>query len=694
MKNVTSLLLLFFLANSWHLDAQELISGDLIHDDSLRTYKLYVPADYTGDEPWPLVMVLHGFGLDADFMIAMTGMNAVADTGHFLVAYPQGLLVNNPSATPPFPPIAPGWNIGNLFTSGNDDVGFVSKLIDKVSLSYNIEPAKVYACGLSNGGMMVNKLACELSGRIAAIANVAGSSAEMVACDPGRPVPMLILHGTSDPIAPFDGDPGFLQPVLNTISFWVGNNNCDAEPSETMLPDIVTSDSSTVTLKTYGNCDAEAEVLLYQVENGGHTWPGQLIPPPPFVGVLNEDFNATVEIWNFFNRHEHPNPAGQVIDAQFIHNDSLRTYKLYVPADYTGDEPWPLVMVLHGYTLNSDFMIALTGMNAVADTGHFLVAYPQGLLVNNPSAPPPFPTIAPGWNLGNLFTSGNDDVSFVSKLISEIGLSYKIDIKRVYACGLSNGGSMMYRLACELSDRIAAFASVSGGMAEDVPCFPDRPVPFMEIHGTADSINLYDGIPGLLTPIPEGIDFWVNNNQCDEVPTVMDFPDLDPTDSTTVSLKKYGNCDEGANVWLMDVVDGGHVWPTSFIPPPPFIGPTNNDVHGGSEIWNFLQQHEHPDPLEAQEPEFADPVLNPFKVYPNPASSDLNIHLESKNLLTEGTVSIFSLVGTKIIEKEVNPNGTSIDLSIDIGHLPNGVYIVQFKSGAYQLSGKFLKVIP
>ncbi|MBI5917302.1 MAG: T9SS type A sorting domain-containing protein [Bacteroidetes bacterium] len=304
---------------------------------------------------------------------------------------------------------------------------------------------------------------------------------------------------------------------------------------------------------------------------------------------------------------------GTLLDAQFTHGDSLRTYKLYVPAAYDGSEAWPLVLVLHGFTLDPDFMIALTGMNAVADTGHFLVAYPQGLLVHQlGDLIPPFPEYGPGWNSGGELVSDNDDAGFLSRMIHKIGLSHKVDPARVYTCGLSNGGHMSYRLACELSDRIAAVVSVSGAMPTDVPCSNGRPIPLMEIHGTADPIVSYDGIPPYHFSIPDGIAFWVNHNQCEAAPVVNNFPDTDPTDGTTVTLKKYGNCDADASVWLMDVVGGGHVWPTSYLPPPPFIGPVNNDVHGSSEIWNFFKKHTHPDPVLTQFPWHAPVVPNPF----------------------------------------------------------------------------------
>ncbi len=374
---------------------------------------------------------------------------------------------------------------------------------------------------------------------------------------------------------------------------------------------------------------------------------------------------------------------GELIEAQFVHKDSLRTYKLYIPTAYTGEDPWPLVITLHGFTLNPDFMIALTGMNAVADTGHFLVAYPQGLFVNELVPPvPPFPETGTGWNSGGELVSNNDDVGFLSKMIDKIGLSHKVDPARVYACGLSNGGFMVYRLACELSDRIAAVVSVSGGMPEGSPCFPGRPVPLMEIHGTADSIVPYSGITPYVKSIPESIDFWVNNNKCNATPVVIELLDTVPGDGTTVTMKKYGNCEAGASVWLMDVIGAGHVWPTPYLPPPPFIGLPNDDVHGSSEIWNFFRQHAH---ISATDEPGLDANLS---LHPNPAGNFLQLKFESEQHLGEIRIEIANLLGQPVLRREFGAQSGQLN----IAELHAGIYTLKASAGGKFLKRKFLKL--
>lgn len=156
---------------------------------------------------------------------------------------------------------------------------------------YDIDLNRVYSTGMSMGGFMSYRLACELSERIAAIASVTGLLAAFP-CTPARPLPVLQIHGTADGTVPYSG-------VSSTISFWVGENNCPVSPVITNLPDINSTDASTVTKSYYGFCDDSTEVILYTVNNGGHTWPDAAIN----IGVTNRDFNANSEVWNFFKKY-------------------------------------------------------------------------------------------------------------------------------------------------------------------------------------------------------------------------------------------------------------------------------------------------------------------------------------------------------------------------------------------------------
>jgi polyhydroxybutyrate depolymerase len=246
----------------------------LTHDGLIRTYRLHLPYNYNPDSLYPFVINMHGLNSNAFEQEVYTAFDEVADSNAIIVAYPNG--------------IGETWNVSS--TTGTDDVGFISALIDTIDYTYKIDLNRVYATGMSMGGFMSYRLACELSGRIAAIASVAGLQA-FFPCNPDRPVPVLQFHGTADPVVPYAGVP-------STISNWVNHDLCPTTPVNTDLPDIDPNDNSTVTVSYYGLCELSTEVILYTIVNGGHTWPGATI----IIGTTNQDIKASVEIWNFFKK--------------------------------------------------------------------------------------------------------------------------------------------------------------------------------------------------------------------------------------------------------------------------------------------------------------------------------------------------------------------------------------------------------
>jgi len=267
------------------------------YDEDVRTYQLYVPADYDGSEAWPLVLNLHGFGSNTGIQAFTSQMNEIADTAHFLVAYPQGLKTTGLDGS-----TGSGWNTD--WWTGRDDVGALNKLIDHAWTNYEVDLSRVYATGLDNGGQMSLVLACELNDRIAAVAGVATpfSLQQSDSCSLDRPTPALLMHGTADVLTPYNGFPGALLSAPELAAGWAVRNNCNAEPDTVMLPDINTEDSSTVNLYTYTGCDMSSEVRLYETVAGGHTWSGGPPAPPGFeiLGNVNRDVSSSVEMWNFF----------------------------------------------------------------------------------------------------------------------------------------------------------------------------------------------------------------------------------------------------------------------------------------------------------------------------------------------------------------------------------------------------------
>jgi polyhydroxybutyrate depolymerase len=169
-----------------------------------------------------------------------------------------------------------------------------------LSLEYNIDATQVFATGMSNGGFMSYKLACELTGKIAKIASVTGTMNPnmLSSCSPSASIPVMQIHGTLDPTVPYDGIPSAMIPIEDVVDYWVGHNNCDATPITTALPNLNLNDNSTVERIEYLNGDNGAEVIFYKVTGGGHTWPGAIIDIPS--GNTNKDFNASSTIWEFF----------------------------------------------------------------------------------------------------------------------------------------------------------------------------------------------------------------------------------------------------------------------------------------------------------------------------------------------------------------------------------------------------------
>jgi polyhydroxybutyrate depolymerase len=297
MRFISLVLIVFVICTCTRANPQITDEHALELDGLRRTYQLFVPPSYDGSKAVPLVLALHGRGGDSLGMRDLTSLNQLAEREGFIVVYPDGY--------------EKSWADGRGTTpadeAGINDVGFISSLIDKLSRGYQIIPEQIYATGMSNGGHMSYRLACELSEKIAAVAPVAASLSENLAanCSPQRPVPVLQIHGTADPIRPYEGGEarGMVLSAPASVAFWGSKNGCSSEPSSTNLPDTA-QDGTTVTLTSYSGCQQGADVQHYIVVEGGHTWPGGLqYLPERMVGKTSQDINASEVIWKFFAEH-------------------------------------------------------------------------------------------------------------------------------------------------------------------------------------------------------------------------------------------------------------------------------------------------------------------------------------------------------------------------------------------------------
>lgn len=251
-----------------------------------RTALVHIPPGYDPATATPVVLNFHGYGGSPSQEESLTLMDAESDTAGFVLVYPQGT------------GSIPSWNAGaccgTAAESDLDDVGFVGTLLDSLEAQLCVDSTRVFATGMSNGGFLAQRLGCELSGRIAAIAPVAGVMG-IPTCNPSRPVPVMEFHGTSDPVVPYDGDPAIDYPsVADTIAGWVQRDGCQGAATTTY-------DSGDATCVTYGDCTGGAEVTLCTIAGGGHTWPGGT--PFPLLGNTSTDISATDAMWTFFQKH-------------------------------------------------------------------------------------------------------------------------------------------------------------------------------------------------------------------------------------------------------------------------------------------------------------------------------------------------------------------------------------------------------
>ncbi|MEM6700382.1 MAG: PHB depolymerase family esterase, partial [Bacteroidota bacterium] len=472
----------------------------LAHEGLQREYLLYVPEAYDGTEDWPLVLNFHGYATSAFTQMVFSDMNPVADTAHFLIAYPQGTEFT--SSVPGTPERGLGFSIGGpgdtTFSSifNPDDVDFASKIIDDIANDYKVDLSRVYSTGWSNGGFLSTILANELSDRIAAIAPLGGAIPRSRPFAPTTPVPTLYIHGTADAIAPYGGS-DFTRSVEEVLETWATLNGCNVEPTVTRLPDLTEADASTVDLIAWQNCGTPVQHL--RVNDGGHQWFGG---PNifPFLGNISLDIHASSEIWNFFSQFSLPSAADYVLPEPKIRplektievGGVEREYLLYVPESYDESEETPLVFVYHGADFPVEAQVDVSIMNPVADTAGFIVAYPKSLVVFDAT----FEVLTSSWTYpGN--TGEHDDVEFTREMIDEISSEYNINLSKVYATGWSAGSEFSFHLACVLPDQIAAVAGVGGQMrtpAFDACTASERAVPILQMHGTADVVLPFEGL--------------------------------------------------------------------------------------------------------------------------------------------------------------------------------------------------------
>ncbi len=266
-----------------------------------------------------------------------------------------------------------------------------------------------------------------------------------------------------------------------------------------------------------------------------------------------------------------------------------RTYFVHVPANIDPNIPAPVVLVLHGATMNAPMISWFTGLNHKADEAGFITVYPNGTGKHSSFT----------WNGGNCcgpaMQNGIDDVAFIRTLLDDLPGIVRVDPKRIFVTGISNGAVMAYRLASELADRFAAIAPVAGPMGFET-CAPTRPVSVLHFHGTEDQFAPFAGGVGAKSlfksnffSVDHTIRMWVQANGCRDEPLVEELPDR-VDDGTHVTRTVYSGGRDGSEVVLMTVHGGGHTWPGRD-PRTKELGKSTMNVSANDLMWEFFQKH-------------------------------------------------------------------------------------------------------
>ncbi len=300
-----------------------------------RTYTVRLPKGYDHANKYPVVILLHGMNQQASDMEGLTRFNELADKSAIIAVYPSALNgrwnvgVRAPERQPmQQPPMGRGGHRGGFGFPGMggypypsegqrqrrgeeqnqtpqaDDIEFLNRMLDKIAGKYSVDATRIYATGLSEGGLMTIKVGCSMADRIAAIAPVGAAMPKTMVCLPSRPISVVMINGTSDPVVPHDGgtEHNLQLPVVSvadSAKAWAKIDRCAEKPTQNKLPAHEKGGMETK-VETYDDCHEGAQVVSYVVKGGGNTWPGgQQYEVEKQVGKTSQDLDANETIWNF-----------------------------------------------------------------------------------------------------------------------------------------------------------------------------------------------------------------------------------------------------------------------------------------------------------------------------------------------------------------------------------------------------------
>ena len=362
----------------------------------------------------------------------------------------------------------------------------------------------------------------------------------------------------------------------------------------------------------------------------------------------------------------HPLIAQQLLEKTLIHDEETRSYTVYIPANYQTTSPVPLLFNFHGGSGDIASQISIADMRPIADDAGFILVYPQAL---------PDPNAGGSTLWTHKEPTDVDDIFFVKAMINALASEYMIDQNRVYACGYSNGGEFSFELACRLSNQIAAIGVVARSMFIETynQCAPTHPTGILSITGSNDD---YDGITwGGITyyiSLEEVNNYWSNFNNTDENPIVVQVPNTNTSDGSTVEHYSWNNGDGCVAVEHFKVNGGGHDWPGSF---------GNMDIDASLEIWNYVSQYDLNGLISCNTTNVENThEKNEIRIFPNPVKNYLTLEMDLKE---NQEYQIFSTLGKLISAGIINSENPTIDLIT----LPSNIYVLKIGNRAI----KFLK---
>ena len=383
----------------------------------------------------------------------------------------------------------------------------------------------------------------------------------------------------------------------------------------------------------------------------------------------------------------------------FSFDNENRSYILYIPSTYNAaTDNLPLVLALHGLGDTKENFNNGNGLKALAESENFILVTPQaedptesvtlfgipvavntilqkawhsgagGQTIEFMSSPITLPT-------AYYVSETRDDVGFLSALIDAISNQYNVDSNRVYSTGFSMGGFMTNMLACQLSDKIAAIASVSGTIGNEIKnsCNPDAIIPALHIHSTDDQTVAYTNNSWGMDA-EDNVDFWVANNNCNTTALTTDYTTV-ASDGFVSQKNLYTQGDSASEVEFYHLEGPDHVgsW---------YGG--NNDFVTAEVIWEFFSKHEKvrvidsiviEDPLPNAIPKNETYTIN---IFPNPTTGITNLTFQDSKTIKQ--ISLLNTIGKIITIKSFNGNTNSFTL--DITNKPQGVYFIQIEDNS------------